>query len=378
MEIILIIIGIIGAVGLGFFIHERRLLRKLSDPDQGIRLDAVKKLGKTLAAKAYHETTIVKRLLKVAEADEQALVRAEAIRVVADYLFPGSITTRPLFRSDLKHDAVQVWLNTLEDEHTDVREAAVRAIGESKTQSLAALKPLLNALDDANGRVRTGATAALANVCPAVKTIIFGERDDEEIPERMYAVYNPDVSKLTVPIPRLKHIVIDVETCERAQVMAFARYMLVYLDEDRLQRSVTVRIEGNPIGFGREVYEACTRCRHVDVSIETVIFGSLCDLPHDPYTTLYNPNVSALTIPMPRLRTIIIHADTCDFLQSERFLTYAMGCIGQSHIKKHVDAYIHGDPEHLHPNLRNSLTNLCKQVHIHKDESRIISGCIAP
>lgn len=51
-----------------------------------------------------------------------------------------------------------------------------------------------------------------------------------------------------------------------------------------------------------------------------------------------------------------------DFHLVERFLTYALNTIGQNYLRTCVNVYLSGDPEQLHPNLRNTLTNLCKRV----------------
>ena len=83
---------------------------------------------------------------------------------------------------------------------------------------------------------------------------------------------------------------------------------------------------------------------------------------------LLNPDVTELTIPISKLKWIGIHAETYDFHLVERFITYAVNYIGQEHLKEHVGVDIHGDPDKLHPNLRNSLKNLCKSVKLLKEK----------
>ena len=79
-----------------------------------------------------------------------------------------------------------------------------------------------------------------------------------------------------------------------------------------------------------------------------------------------NPDVLTLTIAMPVLKRINIHTKTYDFYQVERFITYAVNYVGQKHLKEHVEVHVYGDPDKLHPNLRNSLENLCKCVEVHE------------
>ena len=68
---------------------------------------------------------------------------------------------------------------------------------------------------------------------------------------------------------------------------------------------------------------------------------------------------SALHRPFLRLKQIIIHTETCNVYQVEQFLTYAINSLGQAYLKGIVEVHIYGPPEHLHMNLRNTLTNLC-------------------
>ncbi|MBN2266708.1 MAG: hypothetical protein JW725_00005, partial [Candidatus Babeliaceae bacterium] len=53
--------------------------------------------------------------------------------------------------------------------------------------------------------------------------------------------------------------------------------------------------------------------------------------------------------------------------QVERFMTYAVQYLGQSYLQCHVVAKIYGEEEHLHLNLRNSLTNLCNDIMLYSE-----------
>lgn len=100
--------------------------------------------------------------------------------------------------------------------------------------------------------------------------------------------------------------------------------------------------------------------------IDTVIFG-IGEFDIFDQHIWYNPDVSELTASMSKLKKIEIHAKTYDFHLVERFITYAVNYIGQEYLKEHVEVHIHGDPDKLHPNLRNTFKNLCKSIDVHEE-----------
>ncbi len=106
------------------------------------------------------------------------------------------------------------------------------------------------------------------------------------------------------------------------------------------------------------------RCHQV----EQVVFGAA--LPRDmlPSVSLLNPDVSDLHVPFWRLTRIVVVMQEYNFHLVERFVTYVVNALGQKYLKTSVDVEIYGDPAELHPNLRNSLTNLCRNVTV-KDRS---------
>jgi len=98
--------------------------------------------------------------------------------------------------------------------------------------------------------------------------------------------------------------------------------------------------------------------------IATIVFGSLNSESLDPRTTVWNLETADLTMVMPALSTVIIQADTYDFYQVERFLTYAVNYLGQDHVKHQIIIRLHGHPYSLHPNLRNNLEHLFERIEI--------------
>lgn len=125
-------------------------------------------------------------------------------------------------------------------------------------------------------------------------------------------------------------------------------------------------LRGIPYTEARRLVDTLTdmiafRCH----TAQRIVFGEPSAPDVDPLLTLHNPDVSTLTMPFFHLKQIDIDADTHDFQQVERFLTYAVNVIGQAYLKKCVEVRIYGDAEHLHPNLRQNFEYLCRHVTVH-------------
>ncbi len=77
---------------------------------------------------------------------------------------------------------------------------------------------------------------------------------------------------------------------------------------------------------------------------------------------LKNPDVAQLSYPLRYLKEVYVYADTAANHQIEQFLTYGLASLGQQYFAAHVTVCIHGDVHKLSVNVRNSLTNVCKNV----------------
>lgn len=231
------------------------------------------------------------------------------------------------------------------------------------------INPLLKALEDDSAIVRRNAARSLENECKSVHAIVFGRGRTLKDSKQKHTVRNPDVSNLKIPMVNLRQIIIDATTCDIQQVEAFASYGTTYLEPTYLESLVTVSISGDPTIFSERMYELCHLCKEVDVDVETIIFGTTPSKKSPSPHTVYNPDMSTFTLPMPHVKQVSIHTDTYDFHQLERFLTYAVNYMGQKPLKKQVGVHIYGDPEKLHPNLHNSLTNLCNCVYLHRENN---------
>lgn len=206
------------------------------------------------------------------------------------------------------------------------------------------------------------------NACKAVDihihTVLFGADASPRISPATWV--NPDVSGFMLPLSRLKLVRIHANTCDSRRVEAFAQYMAATLPPELLATSVTVYIDGNLTPLCLPVYKVFSTCKKLEAAIDTVIFGATDTAARKYFsaTTWKNPDVAGLAFPLTDLKRIIIYPDTAQSHLLERFLTYAMEYLGQHLLKRQVEVTLYGDPDGLHPNLRNNLANLCKSVKV--------------
>jgi hypothetical protein len=196
-----------------------------------------------------------------------------------------------------------------------------------------------------------------------IECIVFG---DAPVPdtEQAATLQNPDLSSFTSPFVRLREIVIQTETFDAQQFEAFLEYAQKILGQTFLKRRITVRLLGEPAALPSNIQHALMkRCSSAHVA-ERIIFDEALATDDTALTMLRNPDMTDFILPLPYLKRIIIHAETYDFHLVERFVTYAVNHIGQRALKQ-VEAELIGDPSRLHPNLRNTLMSLCKQVTAH-------------
>lgn len=389
--IMVVVFSMLGTIQRERFI--KRVRNELEDEDWRVRVKVVMRLNEFL--KEFTNDQIVHLLLK-AFSDENWSVRVEAVKVVEQKInaYTSSENDRkPVVSPSMKPVVVDHLIKALEDEHPSIRRHAAEALGKADDpwgvthliralgdkdrdvrksvimalgdrSDLRAIKPLLRLIKD-----EIFALLALEKLCALVHIVVFGQNGFENL-DQDHALIDPDVSELTVLMPALKEVIIHTETCDIHQVEAFTNYMLAYIDEGYLRKHVTVHIHGN---FGKSrlsIYNPFTMCKRVKVDVDVIIFGDEASQEYTPHKTLQNPDFSECTLPLLQMKQVVIHTTTYDFFQVECFLTYAMNYVGQQYLKKHVDVDLYGDPEKLHPNLRNSLTNLCKCLHVHDHGDR--------
>lgn len=116
----------------------------------------------------------------------------------------------------------------------------------------------------------------------------------------------------------------------------------------------------------RQISEILTfRCH----TVTCILFGDSRAVENDSGTLRINPDFSDLTVPCWHLQQIIIYSESSALQQVEQFLTYAVNSLGTAYLKRSVAVTICGDPEKLHPNIRNALTHLCKRVTVSEEKN---------
>jgi hypothetical protein len=86
-------------------------------------------------------------------------------------------------------------------------------------------------------------TDMLAFRCHTVERIVFGDLPGEDAPSA--TLRNPDVSNLTFPFVRLKHVIIDTETHNFGQVEHFLTYAVNDIGQPYLSKYVEVYVYGD-------------------------------------------------------------------------------------------------------------------------------------
>ena len=340
-------------------------VKRLYDPHENNRVEAIQQLGNMLGLGRDYDRSILDGFYHIVSSSSNKEGRKAVVLALEEYLpFIYSFHARlVLICRRSPNYPLEILLKALEDADPEIRARAAYALRH--TDAISTIDPLLKALHDPHDAVRKMAQGVLADGCPELETIVFGKPVEVQIGDLKHTLVNPDVSKLTAPLSHLKKVVFDGDTCEMDLVDSFVNYMERHGESETrsLKEDVSVCFVGNPIGFRSEVYQFCQQCRRVELDIETVVFGELPqDVPAYDTQTVFNPDVSYFTIPMPRMKKLIITADSYDFHQLEQFLTYAVNYLGERHLKKRVDVYIYGNPARIHSNLYNNLEHMYKRI----------------
>jgi hypothetical protein len=108
-------------------------------------------------------------------------------------------------------------------------------------------------------------------------------------------------------------------------------------------------------------------------AVETLVFGGEFAVKDDVSTVIQNPESADFTLPLFRLKQILVYPKSASFLLLERFLTYAVNALGPQELKCAVNVHVYGDAELLPSHLRNSLTHLFHMVSFY-DEADMFPG----
>ncbi|ODS34707.1 MAG: heat repeat-containing PBS lyase [Candidatus Scalindua rubra] len=329
------------------------LIKELGDMSSNIQSEAAWALGKIDDTRAvepliralggkdeYVRKEATKALLKIGTSAIGALKKALADRNRDIRMHAAEILVR------IGDPAVEPLIMALGDENLVVREKAAETLG--KICDTRAVEPLIRALEDRVSDVRKESAKALGKIgdtC-AIEPLIKAVGDDEwnvreKAREALVKIGKPAIESLIMHLRnsnlRIRENVINVldQLCYQPRNNT---EMVHYLIANRHWE----KVEG--------ICSLVTR----------IVFGEIST--DDDETSLKNPDVSELTIPMKNISKVIVDAETYDFHQVERFITYAVNYIGEKRLRKKVEVVIHGNPEKLHPNLRNLFKNLFREV----------------
>jgi len=93
-------------------------------------------------------------------------------------------------------------------------------------------------------------------------------------------------------------------------------------------------------------------------NVRYIHFGVI-SLEEEKYdTTLKDPDLSELTLPMTNLCSAYINTNSFDIILLNKFIDYALKYLGETFIMQHVQVYYYGSPKNLEPKLRNLLKDL--------------------
>lgn len=97
-------------------------------------------------------------------------------------------------------------------------------------------------------------------------------------------------------------------------------------------------------------------------NVRYVHFGEIWSEKDRYGTTLKNPDMAGLNVPLDNLSEVIINTRSFDTGLLEKFLDYAVRYIGEQYLKEHVYVcYFFSTPRNLDPQLRNRLRTIFKQ-----------------
>lgn len=335
------------------------LLQALQDRDWSVRLKAVESLGlkqdKQIAAPLVAMLTDTNKDVRKAAFSVLMMSGAEVIEPLIKLLETQNAGIRKnvvaLLGKFHNDQVIEALTKTLEDPDMNVRKKVadmLKAIGSP------AVSYLSKALDSHDSDVQWRAVKTLGEIgdCRAIEALVKTLEDDDaevrlkivEVLERLGWEPQTDRERIWNDIARRQW---DSLTLLGAQAITPLLSMLG-AHEDFIRHDVNVTLE------------------RLLNSVEVLVFGDISGIDIDPKKGLHNIDVSQLTLPMRALKRLLIDTHTYNFHHVERFMTYAVNYIGQEYLKEQFEVNIYGDPDKLHPNLKNTVTNLCRDVYIHK------------
>ena len=324
-----------------------------------IRRNAIKALGKIGDTRAIDplievlEDENVKTRATVAEAlgeigDARAII--PLIKALGDKL-PAVRNCAEKAIEKMSHaQSVNPLIEALGEKNSNVRKEAAKILG--KIGDARAVEPLIERLEDYDRGVRENVIEALGKIgdVRAIEPLILvlGVWDNQWTAAK--ALDNLDWK----PEQDREKTYYFLAKKQIDPLVALGTPAITLLEEVLKRSDLPTFAKEGAIEALEKIYAA----------IDTVIFGHGKFKSLNPCTTLFEADITELSMSMSQLKKIIVSTETYNFHQVERFITYAVNYIGQEYLKNNVEVHIYDDPSKLHPNLRNSLENLCKCVEV--------------
>jgi hypothetical protein len=104
--------------------------------------------------------------------------------------------------------------------------------------------------------------------------------------------------------------------------------------------------------------EALQRWRAFYHKVKYIHFGVMSREEEKYGTTVKDPDLSELTIPMPNLWWVYVNTRFCDTALLEKFVNYALKYLDREDLKKHVNICYFFSPNNLKPDLRRRLKDI--------------------
>ncbi len=298
------------------------------------RINAAIALGKIGAPQAFEPLVQMCRHV-------EANIRATAVTALGDLKDARALT---------------VLVHTIKDTAATVRAASATALGKSDDPRC--VEALIQALGDTdparlgdrNPEVQRAAAAALERMPgQRVTTTLVNALEDDDAVVR-YEAAEVLVQRGWTPVQEadtIRYLIAreDWESVKNFGAQALPQLIARSTDKERGIRDFAANLLTTLLS-----------------SVKIVVFGDIHITEDRKRITFQNPDVEALNVPMENLEHIVVHVETYEFHRLERFLTYAVNYIGQNYLKHEVVAHVYGDAANLHPNLLNTLKNVCKDI----------------
>ena len=142
------------------------------------------------------------------------------------------------------------------------------------------------------------------------------------------------------------------------EVRDAATLALGYKRGTNVQRALLRAMEDDISQVRETATDSLKKWRTFYQKVKYVYFGVMSREEEKYGTTLKDPDVSELTVPMTNLWWVYINTYSFAQVLLEIFINYAVKYLGKKHLKEHVNICYFGSPKNLNPNLRNLLKNL--------------------